>query len=69
MIRQRQTGKKDWDRINAFVKKLQDKQNQYKKLEAVVKVVYPEVIPEVMEMDTQDIPGCIKLSQLNGHRG
>ena len=27
---------------------------------------YPEVLPEVREMDHQDFPGCLKLSSLQG---
>lgn len=69
VIQQRLRGAKDVDRISSFMMKLEKVQTKYDELEAVVKVVYPEVLPEVREMDQTDPKGCIKLSALRGARG
>ena len=47
VIQQRLRGAKDVDRISSFMMKLEKVQLKYDELEAVVKVVYPEVLPEV----------------------
>jgi hypothetical protein len=55
---QRLKGAKDYDRINSFMGKAGKAREEYEKLEAVVKVVYPEVIPEVEELDQMKNPDC-----------
>ena len=66
VIQQRLRGARDVDRISGFMLKLEKAQREYDELEKVVSVVYPEVIPEVKEMDQTDPPGCIKLASLKG---
>ena len=53
---QRKKGALDYDRINSFMNKAGKARGEYEKLEAVVKVVYPEVIPEVEELDQMKNP-------------
>lgn len=55
---QRKKGALDYDRINSFMAKAGKARDEYEKLEAVVKVVYPEVIPEVEELDQMKNPDC-----------
>lgn len=55
---QRKKGALDYDRINSFMNKAGKARGEYEKLEAVVKVVYPEVIPEVEELDQMKNPDC-----------
>ena len=55
---QRKKGALDYDRINSFMGKAGKAREEYEKLEAVVKVVYPEVIPEVEELDQMKNPDC-----------
>ena len=69
VIMQRLQGAKDVDRISSFMMKLEKVQVKYDELEAVVKVVYPEVLPEVREMDKTDPKGCITLAKIKGARG
>ena len=63
---QRLQGAKDVDRISSFMMKL-EKVQVGDELEAVVKVVYPEVLPEVRKW-TRQIPRGITL-KIKGARG